>query len=199
MPEYFDIFNQDHSQFNFDELQIKYKGLHLIRDPRDIIISGCFYHTRSKEKWLHIKKKKFEGLTYQEKINSYSSLDDRIIFEMENSGLSNISTIFNWNYNNPEFIEVKYENLISDRNLFIFHKLFIFLGFTGKEIPEVLRIAYDNSLFSGNVKRSTHIRSGEARQWQKYFKANHKAKFLELYGDALIKLGYERNNDWANI
>ncbi len=120
------------------------------------------------------------------------------LFEMENSSAYNIKLIDNWDYNNPAFIEVKYEDLILDVDLFLFHKIFTFLGFSGEVIPELLRIAYDNSIFSGNLRKSVHIRSAQQNQWKKYFKPQHKAKFLELYGDILIKLGYEKNNDWAD-
>lgn len=60
----FDIFLDYHSKFDFEK-PYDYKGLHIIRDPRDVIVSGCFYHTKSSEKWLHIKRKDFGGLTYQ--------------------------------------------------------------------------------------------------------------------------------------
>ncbi|NET16816.1 MAG: hypothetical protein F6K08_30385 [Okeania sp. SIO1H6] len=99
----FDIFLQDHSFFDFDNLS-NYKGLHIIRDPRDVVVSGCFYHTKSLEKWLHIKREYFGGLTYQEKLNSYSSFDDKLIFEMENSSRNAIQDMKSWNYNNPHFI-----------------------------------------------------------------------------------------------
>ena len=204
LPKEFDIFFQEHSRFDFDKLQMEYRGLHLIRDPRDIIVSGCFYYQKSEEKWLHIKREEFGWLTYQEKINSYDLLDDKIMFEMEKSGrediqeMLNIKQMLSWNYTNPAFIEIKYEDLISDENLLLFHKIFTFLGFSGKYIPEILRIAYDKSLFCGNLKKSIHIRSGESRQWEKYFKHSHKVRFLVLFGYALSKLEYERNNDWKN-
>jgi hypothetical protein len=205
LPRNFDIFFQEHSRFDLDKLQMKYKGIHLIRDPRDIIVSGCFYHQKSQEQWLHIKRKEFGGLTYQEKINSYYSLDEQIMFEMENLALLediqemlSIRKMLSWNYNNPAFIEIKYEDLISDENLLLFHKIFTFLGFPNKYIPEILRIAYDNSLFNGNLQKSIHIRSGEARQWEKYFKHSHKLRFLELFDAALIELEYEKNDDWAS-
>jgi hypothetical protein len=194
----FDIFLQDHSRFALNELQVEYKGLHLIRDPRDTIVSGCFYHQKSNEQWLHINRNEFGGLTYQEKINSYDSLDEQIMFEMENVGLEGIQEMLSWNYTNQAFIELKYENLISDENLLLFHKIFTFLGFPGEYLPEILGIAYNRSLFAGNLKKSIHIRSGKARQWVEYFKPSHKTRFLELFGDALIKLEYERNHDWAN-
>ena len=197
IPQEFNIFLQDHSQFDFDRLKIEYKGLHIIRDPRDIIISGCFYHQKSHEPWLHLKREELGGLTYQEKINSYESLDDKILFELDNSEY-NLVPIINWDYYNPAFFEVKYEDLIVDTDLLLFHEIFAFLGFSGKVMPEILKIAYDNSIFSGNLKESIHVRSAQKKQWEKYFKPQHKTRFLEMYGDALIKLGYENNNDWAN-
>ncbi|MEM7063915.1 MAG: sulfotransferase domain-containing protein [Cyanobacteria bacterium P01_B01_bin.77] len=203
LPEYFDIFFQPHSQFSFDKLHLKYKGLHLIRDPRDRIISGCFYHQNSQEEWLYLKQKKFGGLTYQEKINSYTSLDDQLIFEMENSGLNDIQEMLNWNYSNSSFIEVKYEELILDKDLILFREIFNFLGFPDEHLSKTLNIVRDSSLFSDIFKdtkrRNTgHIRSGKPEQWREYFKHTHRVKFLELFNDALIKLGYEENDAWVN-
>ena len=192
------ILLNDHSQFNLSLYnKFLYKGIHIIRDPRDIIVSGTFYHCKSKEKWLHKKKREYNGLTYQEKINSYSLIDDKMMFEMENSAIENLNHIANWNYDNNNFLEVKYEHLIADIDLILFHKIYTFLGFTGKEITQCLDISYQNSMFSGEVKKSVHVRSGKSKQWKLYFKPRHKKRFLELYGDLLINLGYELNNDWG--
>ncbi len=196
----FDIFFQNHSLFDFKDLQTEYRGLHLIRDPRDIIVSGCFYHQKSQEQWLHINRDKFGGLTYQEKINSYDLLDDKIMFEMENSASYTIQEILDWNYNNPAFYEIKYEEIILDENMLLFQNIFTFLGFYEQDIPDIIKNVYDNSLFSNNFKKDlyTHIRSGKPRQWKNILKPRHKTRFIELYGDTLIKLGYERNHDWVN-
>lgn len=198
LPSDFDIFLDGHSKFSgLEQLSGEYRGLHLIRDPRDVIISGCFHHQKATEGWLHVKRENFGGLTYQQKINSLPSLSEKIMFEMEHTASATIQNMLKWNYNNSSFIEVKYEQLISDSNLTLFHEIFVFLGFPGSSIPQALRIAYDNSLFSGMVNNPRHIRSGKARQWKDMFTSAHKTRFLELFGDALIKLGYENNNDWA--
>lgn len=156
----FDIFFQDKSYFDFQNLS-NYKGLHIIRDPRDIIVSGCFYHQKSPEKWLHIKKSKFGGLTYQDKLNSYSSFDDQLIFEMENSSRKTIQDIKNWNYNNLRFIEIKYEDLIQDIDLNLFRSIVQFLGFHEKIMSRLLKTVYNDSLFSGFISNIKHIRSGK--------------------------------------
>ena len=191
----FDIFIDNKSQFQLNLLPA-YRGLHLIRDPRDIIISGCFYHQKADEKWLHTKRKEFAGLTYQEKINSYSSLDDQILFEMEHTAAITITEITEWDYSNSNFIEVKYESLIEDYNLILFHQIFTFLGFPGRFIPNILEIAHQNSIFSGKVKKSIHVRSGKTNQWEDFFKDKHKRRFIELFRDILVKLGYEQENTW---
>ncbi len=184
-----------HSQFDSDVLVQPFRGVHLIRDPRDVIISGCFYHQKSDEKWLHNPRKNLQGLTYQQKIRSFSSIDDQIIFEMENSAANTISEMLSWDYSRPDFLELKYEDLIEDAQLILFHEVFIFLGFPGSVIPHLLSIAYENSLFSGLVE-SDHVRSGKKSQWRTFFKQNHKDRFLELFGDALIRLGYETDSSW---
>lgn len=184
----FDIFFQDKSKFDFDRLY-HYKGLHIIRDPRDVVVSACFYHLKSSEKWLHIKREAFGGLTYQEKLNSYSSFDDQLLFEMENSSRNTIQDMNSWNYHNPDFIEIKYEDLIEDINLHLFRKIFQFLGFKEKIIPRLLKIAYRNSLFSGNVK-SKHVRNGNKNQWIEYLKPIHEERFAALFDNVLIKLNY---------
>jgi len=35
------------------------------------------------------------------------------------------------------------------------------------------------------------------KQWQEYLRSYYSARFLELFGYALIGLGYEENDDWV--
>lgn len=195
LPPGFDVFFQDHSGFDLTRIQGEYRGLHVIRDPRDVIVSGCFYHQRAAEKWLHVRREEFGGFSYQERLNSFPSLDEQLIFEMQHS--RTIRDMLAWSYSNPNIFEARYEDLILDRNLMQFHRIFDFLGFPGEMIPQALKIAYESSLFSGKVRTSSHVRSGDGGQWRKYFKPEHKAKFCELFGDALTRLGYEADDAWV--
>ena len=198
-PEDFEIFMHDHRKLDLDQYKFEYRGMHIIRDPRDVIISGTFYHQKSDEHWLHEKQEQFDGMSYQEKINSIEGLDEKILFEMDNASNVTINEMINWNYSNPDFIEIKYEDLIEDSDLKLFHEIFTFLGFPGKAIPGLLNIAFNKSLFSGQVSRKGHIRSGKSRQWEKHFKPVHLEKFRDNFGDVLIKLGYEEDDEWMNL
>ncbi len=197
LPKKADIFFQNHSLIDIQNLNKPYRGIHLIRDPRDVIISGCLYHQKAEEPWLHQPRQLLGGLTYQQKINSLETLEEQIFFEMENAGKRTIEEMIAWDYGQPDFIEVKYEDLIEDQDLTLFHQIFSFLGFPGKTLPALLAIAYQNSLFSGNLSKSLHIRSGKKEQWKDYFNQKHKERFTALFGDALIQLGYEEDQSWV--
>ena len=189
------IFFQEHSMVSLNKLS-KYKGLHIIRDPRDIIVSGCFYHAKSDEPWLHKPQKWYGNMTYHQKINSYNTFEEKLFFEMDNCASWTIDKIAEWNYQQKDMYEVKYENLVMDQNLFIFHHIFHFLGFTENILLDCLYVAYENSLFSGKVSPTKHIRSGKIQQWKNFFNREHKSKFKAKFGDLLIQLGYEKDNNW---
>src|SRR6185312_9077577 len=63
--------------FDRDEVRI----FHLIRDPRDILISGMHYHLDAPEKWLLRPEPKFEGRNYREMLNAQATARARYAFE----------------------------------------------------------------------------------------------------------------------
>ncbi len=197
LPRKFDVFMQNHSRFMPEKFSDSIRGVHIIRDPRDRIVSGMYYHQKSKESWLHKPMKVLGGATYQEKINSFGTMEEQLMFEMEHSGRWGINEMLSWDYSDGRFMNVKYEELIIDHDLRMFHEIFTFLGFPGSVIPTCLDCAYKNSLFSGNIEKSVHVRSGKSSQWKNHFNSDHKQRFVELFGGALVKLGYEENDLWA--
>ncbi|MGC1306605.1 MAG: sulfotransferase domain-containing protein [Phormidesmis sp.] len=167
-----------------------------MRDPRDIVISGCFYHLDAAEDWLHVPRAGFGGLSYQDKMRSLPSLNERILFEMENQAYHTIKCIDSWNYQHQNFIEAKWEDLIEDKDLKLFEVMFKFLGFKEGVIDSLLEIAWRNSLFSNEIERNTlHVRSGKIGQWKTLYMPEHSARFKSLFGDILVRLGYEEDNE----
>jgi hypothetical protein len=209
-----DIYFQPHSLVRTSILP-PFRGSHLIRDPRDIIISGYFYHLWTEEEWArtpikgyfrypkhwpYFSPEEFGNLSYQQYLNS---LDERegILVEIRRSAGYNIKHMAEWDYSNPDFIEVKYENLMTDWKS-EFTNIFNHYEFNQKAIDISLEIA-DKYRFEnvakrkvGEVNKKSHLRSGKIGQWKKYFTDSHKVLFKDLFGDALIRMGYESNNDW---
>lgn len=199
LPSDYDLFFQDHSNFDFSRLMSPFRGIHMIRDPRDVIISGCFYHQTSSESWLHRPIAVFDGMSYQQKLKSFPTEDEKILFEMRQIGRSTIFELTAWKYDRADFCELKYEDLIGDPTMKAFKEMFEFMEFPPAQIPDLLSIAYDNCLFSGKVKSKGHVRSGKSGQWKEYFTPEHKSEFIHLFGEALVTLGYELDNSWAGI
>src|ERR1051326_6653307 len=192
------IFLQVDSLFRLEELP-PYRGVHVVRDPRDVIISGALYHEATEEEsWILEPRPDLGGISYQAKLKSLSSIRDKFCFEMDNRGGKTLSQMKSWDYENPCFFEIKYENLIQDHELHIFTELFVFLGFKGLSLPLCLEIAWYSSIFSGKVpKRGKHIRSGAPAQWRSMFTREIAEQFLERFGDILLRLGYERDDSWV--
>lgn len=199
LPRRYDVFFQNHSRFRFSTLLGPHRGLHLIRDPRDVIISGVFYHERcTSELWLRQHRRMFQGRSYQQALVELQCLEEKLRFEMLHCSGATIRDMLAWDYANPDFYEAKYEDLIEDVELRRFRDIFAFLRLPEDRMDELLRIAFDKSLFSGRVAASTgHIRSGRPRQWQSYFTPRLHRQFLDLFGDALVRLGYEQNDQWC--
>lgn len=176
-----DILLDDHSNFNFDELP-PFVGSHIIRDPRDMIVSAYFYHLTSDELWLSEPRHRYNGLSYQAYI---TSLDKHygLMAEIKRASYG-IIDMMNWDFDNPNIIEVRYEDLITNEQLF--RKIFQHYGFEDDLIEESMDI----------VKDCIIDNPGLPGKWRKHFDTEHKQYFIELLGDCLIKLGYEINNDW---
>jgi hypothetical protein len=177
-----------------------YIGSHMIRDPRDIIISAYFYHLWTKEEWAHIPRQSLNNLTYQQYLNSLNQ-EEGLLAEMQGTSKEVIDEMSNWNYNNPCFLEFKYENILHNESA-VFYQIFKHYQFSEKAIQNCLEIAErfsfknKSKLQLGSIRKKSHLRSGRTQEWKEIFTSTHKQQFKKLFGDVLIKLGYETNNDW---
>jgi hypothetical protein len=204
LPPNTDIFLQDHSKVDLAALQARFpkrgvRAVHVIRDPRDVIISGCFYHLKTVEKWANNPKKEFGGKSYRQMISALPNDHDKLVFEMDHTGGKTIREMVAWDYTQKErSFEARYEDLIVDRELKVFRPMMEFLGFEGPRLESALNFVREQSLFGGAAGSdpANHIRSGEGRQWVSVFTPELKAAFNERFPNALQHLGYEKTADW---
>lgn len=170
-----------------------WRGSHMIRDPRDMVVSGYHYHQWSDERWLHEPRADFDGQTYQEKLKSLNE-SDGLTLEIEQLA-SWCKEMTDWNYSRPEILELRYEDVIQDEQRH-FRRLFEHYGFTPRATRLALRIAERHSLNRVGTGERTHMRSGESGQWRTAFTTHHRELFKQKTGDLLFKLGYERDDQW---
>ncbi len=185
---------------NADYTFVRYldtRGFHVVRDPRDVIISGYFSHLSSHpvEHWPRLK-------FYRRYLRTLSK-EEGLMLEIEFSS-SFLHHMLSWDYDTPQILQLRFEDLLRgqcDR----FIEIFRFLGLVPDKISEqsvceiVERCSFEK--LSGGRKAGTedvshHYRRGVPGDWRNHFTGRHIEYFKKLYNPVLMKLGYETGEDW---
>lgn len=200
-----------HSTFS-EELKSRsdLRGIHMIRDPRDVLISGARYHLNApqwREAWLYKPNKKFDGKTYHACLNECKDWPSQLLFEMNHMHLETLNQMTDWDYNLPNWRELRYEEMINDTDMAIFSDAADFLGFKKEEKEVVMAAYWNNSLFGALSKDmpsgsknsvGRHIKSGAPNQWKSKLPRAVAETYAELFGKQLKTLGYAEDDRWVD-
>jgi len=186
---------------NIENLKKDFRISRFIRDPRDLIISGYFYHKRGAEPWFRFKA---PTLKYWEPINgfvpesltsnvSYSDLllklpiEEGLIAEIQFRKY-HLESLRQWIQD--ERIRVyRYEDIIGNEaavfsDIFRFYQLPI--------IDRILGVGLAKRYSVKNLKKDNkHVRNAQPGQWKEHFTPKVKAYFDDHYGDLVELLGYQ--------
>lgn len=181
--------------------------LHIIRDPRDVLLSGMRYHLIAplgNEKFLREKRDDWGGKNYQDHLNSIDGDVARLLFEMEHKHADTLREMLAWPYGHPNAIDLTYEALIDDTDCALFRDVLTRFAIEGLDIDRAVQAYWDNSLFGGLKKAdnraervAAHVTSGASAQWVTKLPREVAEVYADRYGAALIKLGYATDTDWV--
>lgn len=179
----------------FGAVQGSYKGFHLVRDPRDIVVSGYFSH-----KYSHPVDGPWGQsflMAHREWLLSVSE-SEGIMKEIEIAFA--LKTFVSWKFDDPNILELKFEDLLNEPVIH-FERIFDFIQFPFNK--RALRQAIRKYSFEkrtgrkpGQEDQYSHLRKGVPGDWVNYFSADHKAYFKEKWGTMVPDLGYEPDNNW---
>lgn len=200
-----DIYFDGHSRFDPSTLR-EFRGSHMVRDLRDVVISGYHYHLWTDEAWANKplgrgQRKRFglpadgPDLTYVELLNSLPK-HEGILTEMRR--LETLcAQLEQWDFDHPSILEVHFEDMMRDGDRH-FAELFRWWGFEPEFADRAAEIAMSRhiSKIKSSGNDDPHLRSGEARQWEAEFEPDHIAAAKERFGGLLIRMGYESGLDW---
>lgn len=163
----------------------------IFRDPRDVVVSHVFYVTDMEAHHVHHNYyQSLPDFNARLKVSIVGRSDTEIEFP-------NIADRFEpylgW-LNHPEIMKIHFEDLIHDRAAALTGIMEHLL--TRLPLPTSRQLILDSLETSINPKKSPTFRSGKTGEWKKYFTDEHKKIFKDMAGDLLVKLGYEKNNDW---
>jgi hypothetical protein len=199
LDEPFILFNYDSEFRDYahilerDDVRI----LHLVRDPRDVLISAMHYHKKSAESWLHTPVPGYNNVTYQRRLRELPTRLDQYVFEMEHSTAGTLRGVLGWQYGRANCFEARYEALRQDTDLTYWTRIADFLGFDEQERQSCRRRFWQNSLFGGLSRLGNkHVRSGDVAQWKREFNREIAYAFLVRFPTVLQSLAYEPDLKW---
>jgi hypothetical protein len=169
------------------------RSIHVVRDPRMIIVSSALYHMHSKERWLHTPRDSLGGKTYQEHILSLPDDSSRFCFELEQGAARNalrdldiISRL-----EQPWRMGVNLEALMQDFDLMLYRKIFEHLGLKGPTMDMALNIALENSVFNPSFSSSGHVRARRPEDWRAYLSPDVALELEQRFPGLVCRLGYD--------
>jgi hypothetical protein len=203
-----------------------YRAFHVIRDPRDIVVSGYFSHRYSHPASAQHNPWLLEHRAALAELDQLEGLQRELEF-----CAVYFDRLANWDYTNPRVYECRFEELTVDPQA-EFRKILAFLQVTvpeGRLLPRLQHFArrvrrrirrrkmraavcpgilldsiIDAKSFErttggrakGTEKTDSHYRKGLSGDWKNYFTPKLKKEFKDRYGELLIDLGYARDLRW---
>ena len=185
---------------DIDRLDDDFRATRFIRDPRDLVVSGYFYHKRAAEPWFRMKnptakywspingnvpKNHPTDLSFAEYLNTLDTetgLEAEIEFRQHH-----LQSFRDWP--DDDRIKIfKYEEIIGNE-LDTFKAICEHLQLSKAETFRVLRKA--KKLAYKKTTNNKHIRNPKAGQWREHFTKQQNERFVEQYADILERHDYE--------
>ncbi|WP_170336021.1 sulfotransferase domain-containing protein [Ruegeria arenilitoris] len=181
-----------HSKLSLPQLA-PYRGVHIMRDPRDMIVSGYHYHKWTHETWA--RRPDDNGISYQQKLNQ-ANKEEGLFLEINHFIFFYRDLLENWDLDDPDILEVAYEDLMGEGRDQIYHNIFSHLGVIDRDLDLAVKLmrlfeaGSRSGLKDGKVSEKSHLRSGRSGQWKAELNADHVAYIERELGSVLRKFGY---------
>jgi hypothetical protein len=172
-----------------------------VRDPRDLVVSGYFYHRRGAEPWLRLESPtpadwyfangcvpeglRAAGTSFARYLQSIPE-EEGLLAEMEFRRF-HFESMAAWPATHPDIATYRYEDLIRDE-VTVLRDVFAFYELTPLERWLATRFASRYS--AAGRSRDPHVRNPADGQWRMHFTTKVRRSFDAQYGDLVARLGY---------
>jgi hypothetical protein len=214
-----DIVVIGHSLLGFT-LSRPFRGVRIVRDPRDIWVSGYLYHRSCPEGWCvntdfrtaapigyprvdfsirhrseRFKRdylKRLAGRSYQQNLLDRDQASG-LAFELAGYTAATLDAMRGWR-KRPEVIDIKLETIAAAFDATM-RRIFVHLGFDAGQCEIALGCAAAEDVArmdDATLAARAHIHGRELSKWRSFLTAEQVAAFERLHGDLIEALGYER-------
>jgi hypothetical protein len=185
------------------------RGFHVIRDPRDVIVSGYYAHLHSHSigPWRELEghRRLLRSLSREAGLLAEIEFSSRL--PTEGHLLEPFRALAEWDFAQPNVLELRFEALVSDPLGTVLEALG-FLGLLGSGPWRISRrrvarlvegVAFprlSGGRARGQADPASHYRAGVGGEWRTHFGPEHKRAFEERHPGLLQRLGYEADGGW---
>ncbi len=164
----------------------------IYRDPRDMLVSQVFFATdMNEEHGMHEYYKSLPDFGERLKV-AITGIDQDGLYMV--SVKQRYASVFEW-LEQPNVMCIRFEDLINKRDVTL-DAMLDEVESTGYKIPTPREKALSVLVEAIQPKKSRTFRSGQTGGWREHFTEEHKKLFKDMTGDLLLKLEYEKDNDW---
>jgi sulfotransferase 6B1 len=164
----------------------------IYRDPRDLLVSQVFFATDMQdEHGMHAHYKSLPDFGERLKV-AITGIDRDGLYMV--SVKQRYESVFQW-LKTPGVLCLRFEDLI-DRRDETLNLMLDEVEKTGYQMPVAREQALAVLVRAIQPGKSHTFRSGQSGGWREHFTPEHKKLFNDVAGDLLVKLGYEKSNDW---
>jgi hypothetical protein len=196
-----------------------FRAVRVVRDPRDIWVSGYLYHRHCPEGWCtntnfdqtppidyprvdfsfqHYPEPwkqaylaRLGGKSYQQNLRDRDQ-ETGLAFELDGYTGRTLNAMRGWWLRTDDLLDVKLEAVTQDFTGSM-RETFTHLGFSSDECAVAVELAapYDVARMSDEeVGRNPHIHSRKISKWREYLSPAQVAAFEQRYGELIVRLGY---------
>jgi hypothetical protein len=202
------IYSVNNTVVDFDKIKQKFKGTHIVRDPRDLLVSSYRYHLWTNEQWandimeeplvqrlkleeLGIDAQKTKGKTFKEFLNSLDEIEGYLV-EL-NFREKHFDAMFDFEVH-QDILELKYEEIFGNE-LKAFTQIFEQYGFNDKMAHHALKyvdlFSFKSLTKQQGVGGTKHASVGKTQQWKEKIPTKVIDVFHAKYAPLVNKYGYE--------
>ena len=173
-------------------------GFHMVRDPRDVVVSAYYSHLYSHPEYRGLARYRAELETLPKEEGLRREVDNR---------KHQFRAMLKWEYERDDVLELHMEDVTADPQRAI-PEILAFLGLgpeQGLDHETVATIVEEND-FSRKAGRprgtedvTSHYRKGVPGDWMEHFTGDLVEYFKSRHNDLLLKLGYETSPAWEPV
>lgn len=179
----------------------RFRLSHFIRDPRDLVVSGYFYHRRGAEQWVTIESPTDEDWRFANGVvpeglraagTSFASYlqsipeEEGLLAELE-FRRRHFESMVGWPAAHPDIVTFRYEEILGDEAA-VFRRLFDFYGLS--PVERALGNWFARRYSLRRRVGDPHVRDPASGQWRRHFTPRVRRAFEAAHPGLVERLGY---------